>query len=284
MIDINNAVQLNVNKKTARVISTTLVLLTTLILIILLWVVITKDNVGEDWLLTLVALFPSILIITSGWFYIQLAKKSLNSNELLQQTFSILSLEIPQALERRLVYYTKMYDGSKQSDSFFKAIGQNKESLLDSNYMTELIDGYFSIQSNVVMGLTSCQYKISGDIIKDYPLIEKLTIGLQINISQVEATYTFDNLNGKQIKKLIEKTEHAFKGAESAGYTTRVSVLDNSVNSLLDNSVKFKARMDFKDKNENANLLLDSCEKQFFVQDFSLMSGSLISLLRDIKL
>ena len=80
----------------------------------------------------------------------------------------------------------------------------------------------------------------------------------------------------EKIKKLIEKTEHAFKGAESAGYTTRVSVLDNSV--------KFKARMDFKDKNANANLLLDSCEKQFFVLDFSLMSGSLISLLKGIKL
>jgi len=284
MIDVNNAINLNIGKKTSRFISAVLVSFSLATIVIIALVLSLEGTIGDDWLLTLVALLPAILLITASWFYIILAKKSLNSNELLQQTFSILSLEIPQALERRLVYYTKMYDGSKQSDSFFKAIGQNKESLLDSNYMNKLIDGYFSIQSNVVMGLTSCQYKISGDIIKDYPLIEKLTIGLQINISQVEATYTFDNLNGEQIKKLIKKTEHAFKGAESAGYTTRVSVLDNSVNSLLDNSVKFKARMDFKDKNENANLLLDSCEKQFFVQDFSLMSGSLISLLKGIKL
>jgi len=278
MIDPNNLVNINVKKRTSRVITTVLITLSILVTIAIFIVLWFEVSPGEDWLLALIALLPAFVLTTISWLYITLAKKSLNPTELLEQTFNILSLEIPKALERRLVYYTMMYNDSNKSDGFFKETSQNNkaDSLLNPDYTKKLIGDYFLIKSNVIEGLTSCQYQISGKIIEDYPLLKELTIGLQINVSQVEATYTFENLNEEQIKSLIKKTEHAFKGAESAGYQTRTS--------LLNNNVKFKARMDFKVNDDNANLLLDSCDQLFFVQDFSLMTGSLISLLKGEKL
>ena len=281
MLDVNNAVQLNVKKNTARVISTTLVILTAVILMILLWVIITKDDVGEDWLLTLIALFPSILIITSGWFYIQLAKKSLNSDELLQQTFEILCKDVPLALRRRMLYYTEMYDPKSK---FFTNVNSSRESLLDLDYLDkQQTEDYISIKSNVILGLNTCRYKIEGRIIDEYPLINNLTIGLQLNINQVEAIYTFNNLNSNQgkpskakINKLKKQIHLTTEGAESAGHNVRI--IENN------GSLVFKARMSFKDVNPDANLLLDSCDRLFFVQDFSLMTGSMINQLKGFKL
>ncbi|MCS5550897.1 MAG: hypothetical protein NZ811_05210 [Gammaproteobacteria bacterium] len=280
MIDVNSVVHLNIKPAYKRLITYTLVVFVTIVVLSLIWIISTEKTIGEDWLLTLVAVLPSIALISAAWFYVLLAKNSLNSEELLEQTFHILSAEVPESLERRLVYYTKMYDGTEHSDSFFNKAGENKGSLLNSDYLKEQMDGYFLIKSNAILGSTSCQYKISGDIVKDYPLVAQLTIGLQINIYQVEATYTFDNLTKSQIEKLVKhkKIVHTLKGAESAGYIVRTTEFDNGV--------KFKARMDFRgeDRNVDANLLLDSCDKQFFVQDFSLMCGSLISQLKNMKL
>ena len=275
MIDVNNAINLNINKRTSKLITLGLSSTVLVIFLILVWVVSTEKEIGEDWLLALVAIFPATLVVLASWMYIILAKKSLNSDELLQQTFEILSQEIPLTLSRRLLYYTKMYNDAGQLDQF-KDIGVNTKSLLNLDYLKEQTKDYISIKSNVILGITSCQYKIEGNIIEKYPLIKNLTIGLQLNINQIEATYTFDGLDAKKINSLIEKVDHTFKGAESAGYKTRVTEFKSSV--------KFKARMNFSEKKEDANLLLDSCDKLFFVQDFSLMTGSLISLLKGVKL
>ena len=272
MIDINNAVQLNVNKKTARVISTILVLLTTVILMILLWVVITKDNVGEDWLLTLVALFPSILIITSGWFYIQLAKKSFNSDDLLEETARILTIELPRAIVKRILYYTKFSD----SDMRFHTIVGKKyiiddildiknDSLLVKSSLKKELGDYLKIKSNVTVGIPACKYIVSGSILKEQPLLNNLEISVQININRVEVIYHIKTPECKKIEQLIEST---VRGTKGAGYD--VNVINE------EDGVKFEARMNF----DKTNLLLDSSAKLFLIQDIAVMTGYLIGSLK----
>lgn len=272
MIDINNAVQLNVNKNTARVISTILVLLTTVILMILLWVVITKDNVGEDWLLTLVALFPSILIITSGWFYIQLAKKSFNSDDLLEETARILTIELPRAIVKRILYYTKFSD----SDMRFHTIVGKKyiiddildiknDSLLVKSSLKKELGDYLKIKSNVTVGIPACKYIVSGSILKEQPLLNNLEISVQININRVEVIYHIKTPECKKIEQLIEST---VRGTKGAGYD--VNVINE------EDGVKFEARMNF----DKTNLLLDSSAKLFLIQDIAVMTGYLIGSLK----
>jgi len=276
MIDINNAVQLNVNKNTARVISTILVLLTTVILMILLWVVITKDDVGEDWLLTLVALFPSILIITSGWFYIQLAKKSFNSDDLLEETARILTIELPRAIVKRILYYTKF----SVSDMRFHAIVGKKyiiddildiknDSLLVKSSLKKELGDYLKIKSNVTVGIPACKYIVSGSILKEQPLLNNLEISVQININRVEVIYHIKTPECKKIEQLIEST---VRGTKGAGYD--VNVINE------EDGVKFEARMNF----DKTNLLLDSSAKLFLIQDIAVMTGYLIGSLKNIKL
>ena len=272
MIDINNAVQLNVNKNTARVISTILVLLTTVILMILLWVVITKDNVGEDWLLTLVALFPSILIITSGWLYIQLAKKSFNSDDLLEETARILTIELPRAIVKRILYYTKFSD----SDMRFHTIVGKKyiiddildiknDSLLVKSSLKKELGDYLKIKSNVTVGIPACKYIVSGSILKEQPLLNNLEISVQININRVEVIYHIKTPECKKIEQLIEST---VRGTKGAGYD--VNVINE------EDGVKFEARMNF----DKTNLLLDSSAKLFLIQDIAVMTGYLIGSLK----
>ena len=78
MIDVNSVVHLNIKPAYKRLITYTLVIFVTIVILSLIWIIATKKDIGEDWLLTLVAVLPSIALISAAWFYVLLAKNSLN--------------------------------------------------------------------------------------------------------------------------------------------------------------------------------------------------------------
>jgi len=295
MIDVNNAIHLNISKKNIKIISTILISFTVFVALALIWILYTKKEIGEDWLLTLVAVLPATLIISASWAYIILAKKSLNPDELLQETSRVLSIELPKTIAKRIIYYTEL-----RKDGYFHSILSGKKIITDikhlennsllntSELQAKIKECKFEIESNVTTGTHSCLYKIRGEIINDYPLLKHLTIGVQINVSQVEVTYDFEETPCDMLN-ITKKTRD---GAEAVGYDVRTypkveneSMKDQEYtpdiykNNNGDDVYKFKIKARLKSEKENTNLLLDSSYKLFIIQDISVMTGYLISAL-----
>ena len=287
MIDINNAVQINVKPRLAKLISWLLSITTLFILFMLIWVIFSNpEKIGEDWLLALVAIFPPLVIGTAAWYYIVLAKKSFSSSDLLEETSRILSIEIPQLVAKRIIYYTHI----KTKDSYYHEVispemilrntsDLKNTSLLESEELAKKVkECGFSIETNNTTGVHSCQYRIKGDIKNDYPLLEGFEIGIQLNVSQIEVTFDFNNVNFKDILERIKKT---IDGAEIVGYEVRTYPgADDIAGGTLgsDGSFKIKARL----KNKTGeSYLVDSNQKLFVLQDISVMIGYLISSLKN---
>lgn len=314
MIDINNAVQINITPKQATIVSTILGVFTFGILFFLLWLFIFKTSpIQDDWVLALIAIFPPFVISLSGWAYILLAKKSFSSNDLLEETSRILSIEIPQLIAKRIIYYTHI----KTKDSYYhKVISPEKilrntsdlknTSLLESEELAKKVkECGFSIETNNTTGVHSCQYRIIGDIKNDYPLLEGFEIGIQLNVSQIEVTFDFNKVNFKDI---FERTKKTIDGAKVVGYEVRAyfnnvnleDISEQTKKTIDGNEVKtypssddiagstlgsdgsgpFKIKARLKNKT-GESYLVDSNQKLFVLQDISVMIGYLISSLKN---
>ena len=313
MIDINNAVQINVKPRLAKLISWLLSTTTLFILFMLIWVIFSStEKIGEDWLLALVAIFPPLVVGTAAWYYIVLAKKSFSSNDLLEETSRILSIEIPQLIAKRIIYYTHI----KTEDSYYhevigpetilrKTSDLQNTSLLESEELAKKVkECGFSIETNNTTGVHSCQYRIIGDIKNDYPLLEGFEIGIQLNVSQIEVTFDFNEVNFKDI---FERTKKTIDGAKVVGYEVRAyfnnvnleDISEQTKKTIDGNEVKtypssddiagstlgsdgsgpFKIKARLKNKT-GESYLVDSNQKLFVLQDISVMIGYLISSLK----
>jgi hypothetical protein len=321
MIDINNAVQINVKPRLAKLISWLLSTTTLLILFMLIWVIFSStEKIGDDWLLALVAIFPPLVVGTAAWQYIVLAKKSFSSNDLLEETSRILSIEIPQLIAKRIIYYTHI----KTEDSYYhevigpetilrKTSDLKNTSLLESEELAKKVkECGFSIETNNTTGVHSCQYRIKGEggIENDYPLLKGFEIGIQLNVSQIEVTFDFNEVNFKDI---FERTKKTIDGAKVVGYEVRAYFNNVNLEDISEQTKKtiggnevvgcevrtypsaddiagstlgsdgpgpFKIKARLKNKT-GESYLVDSNQKLFVLQDISVMIGYLISSLKN---
>jgi hypothetical protein len=285
MIDVNSAVSLKLSKQLENFLNWFIGFLFLSSIAAVGYISLKGTSGGEDWLLSIVAIIPAVVLISAGWFYIVQAKKSFNSDELLEETSRILSSELPQAIARRIIYYTE-----RKKDEYYKPILDKdttitdikrleNSSLNDINSLKKAIGDSFIILSNVSTGVPSCMYKIEGNIENDYPLIKHLTIGIQINVYQVEATYNFTKIkhDQKYMEDLLESTIRG-AGEEGVGYIVKKYGEKNKDGKTY--NFQFKARLKFSSE---TNLLLDSCDKLFFIQDIAVMTGYLIQSLKKEK-
>ena len=300
MIDVNSAIKLSISPKRTKII--TRFVNTVAVISFALVVIVSVLGYKEDWLLTFAALLPPILIGAASWHYILHAKNSLNSDELLKETSRVLSIELPKTIARRIIYYTELCkEEEEEENKYFRTVLSNDKiitniedfdtsSLLDTEKLQELIKTCnFKIISNVTTGVHSCLYKIKGDIVQSHPLLEHLTIGVQINVSQVEVTYDFNDTPSEY--NMLEITKKTRDGAEAVGYYVRTyPEVENEgknqkyipeINKNGTGEFKIKARL--KSEKENTNLLLDSSYKLFIIQDIAVMTGYLIKALYEKK-